>query len=176
MSYLRKVMHPITIIGKIEPDKTYTTNEAVRVLSCGFHVLVDLAKAGDVGGAKSCERGRWSFKGSDLIDLAVKHNKIRQEMQKERQERHRENNRKWRAADRARRNAQKQATQQALTFTDKPKRGRPPKPEGSKAATWEKLTVYLPVDVATALRHRAVDERCDLSDIIANKLIAAFAA
>lgn len=55
---------------------------------------------------------------------------------------------------------------------DKPKRGRPPKPEGSKAATWERLTVYLPVDVATALRHRAVDERCDLSDIIARAVAA----
>ena len=56
---------------------------------------------------------------------------------------------------------------------DKPKRGRPPKPEGSKAATWEKLTIYLPVDVATALRHRAVDERCDLSDVVA-KAVSVF--
>jgi hypothetical protein len=55
----------------------------------------------------------------------------------------------------------------------KPKRGRPPKPEGSKAATWEKLTIYLPVDVATALRHRAVDERCDLSDVVA-KAVSVF--
>lgn len=54
---------------------------------------------------------------------------------------------------------------------EKPKRGRPPKADG-KAATWEKLTIYLPPDVATALRHRAVDERCDLSDVVANAVAA----
>lgn len=60
-----------------------------------------------------------------------------------------------------------------LTGENSKRRGRPPKPEGSKAATWEKLTIYLPVDVATALRHRAVDERCDLSDVVA-KAVSVF--
>lgn len=54
---------------------------------------------------------------------------------------------------------------------EKPKRGRPPKANG-KAATWEKLTLYLPPDVATALRHRGVDERCDLSDLVSNAVAA----
>ena len=71
MSYLPKVMKPITVIGTIDPKKEYTTTEAIRVVSCGPHTLIECAMAGDMPAKQVVEKGRWRFVGSDLIDLSA---------------------------------------------------------------------------------------------------------
>jgi hypothetical protein len=44
--------------------------------------------------------------------------------------------------------------------------GRPPKAQ-AKARTWDQVTLYLPPETLRALRHRAVDDGTDLSDLVA---------
>ena len=52
-------------------------------------------------------------------------------------------------------------------------RGQAPKrldAQEPKHRAWERFTLYLPPDVAKALRHRAVDEGQDMSDVTAAAL------
>lgn len=107
MSYLPKVMKPITVIGTIDPKKEYTTTEAIRVVSCGPHTLIECAMAGDMPAKQVVEKGRWRFVGSDLIDLAVKHAKIVEQLAAERKENKRARERTWK-----RQNAEKNKRQQ----------------------------------------------------------------
>jgi hypothetical protein len=107
MSYLPKVMRPITIIGTIDPKKEYTTTEAVRVVSCGPHTLIQCAMAGDMPAKQVVEKGRWRFVGADLIDLVTKHAQIVEQLAAKRKENARAQQREWR-----RRNAEKVKKQQ----------------------------------------------------------------
>lgn len=50
---------------------------------------------------------------------------------------------------------------------------KPPNASASKSRTWERFTLYLPPDVAKALRHKAVDAGQDMSDVAAAALRAA---
>lgn len=107
MSYLPKVMRPITVIGTIDPKREYTTTEAVRLVSCGPHALRECAIAGDVPAKQTVDNGRWRFVGSDLIDLATRHAKIVEQLAAERKENIRAKQRAWK-----RRNAEKIKRQQ----------------------------------------------------------------
>lgn len=49
--------------------------------------------------------------------------------------------------------------------------GRPPKTE-AKARAWKQVTLYLPPETLKALRHRAVDDNADLSDLVAEAVKA----
>ena len=95
MSYLPKVMRPITIIGTIDPKKEYTTTEAVRVVSCGPHALRECARDGDLPAKQVVDNGRWRFTGADLIDLVAKHAKIVEQLAAERKANLRAKQREW---------------------------------------------------------------------------------
>lgn len=56
--------------------------------------------------------------------------------------------------------------------TPKRNKGGRPLKTGAKGRTWKQVTLYLPPEVLTTLRHRAVDDDCDLSDIVAAALAA----
>ena len=62
------------------------------------------------------------------------------------------------------------APQAAAAFMDDEKpRGRPKK-ASSKGRTWEKLSLYISPEASKALRHHAVEQKADLSDVVDDAL------